>query len=252
MNTKQFQPILLILIVVIATLGMPRPAPLSVTLPEGHRAYEWEWTVKFENIKQSIAGKPSYSWREVLKQEIMDKLGKQVDEKGQPLHIIGEPQISVVDSSVRQFRDWSYLTVTAKAKTRFHGYFTEEPQGPSLVVITTSMVVALIIYKVAPLVIAGIIAIIVLDKLRQILVVIRDITTDYVEEKEYLVDDEGNLVLDDEGNPIVIRYYTSRTSNIGEISEWMPWIFNIILVVVIAFALIYLLPLFMGGKKRRK
>lgn len=270
LKPQQIQTIFFIAIIVIATIGMPRPKPLSIILPEGHRAYEWEWKLKFVGVPY---GTPTDKIKETTISKIKNRLTKEVDERGNPLQLIGEPEVTRM-TTVKTY--YAPISGTPYAHdyeitvlTGFHGYF-EEPEGP-LAVVTTAMVLA-IIYKVAPAIITAITAFIIMDTLKTIAIVVRDITTNYVEEIEYLTEDEyltdeaGNIVLDDtgkpvvtgrhlvldeEGNPIVISRRTSRTSTIG---EWMPWLTTMIIVVAIAFVVAFVVPSLIGvfGSKRRR
>lgn len=244
MKPQYFQAILFVAIILVATVLLPRPKPLTIILPEGHRAYEWEVALKItgnyrvgltEKISEVLSG-----IEEKIRGQFQKYLSKEVDEKGQPIRIIDAPKVVDTHFKTRQHRDWTYITeVTTTAKTRFHGSFTEG---------SIALAVTLIIVKLGPIILLGIIAIIALDKIVKIAEVIRDITTDYVHEEEYLVDDEGNLVLDDEGNPIVIKMYESRTSHV---TEWMPWLFNIVLVIAAAIVVAFVAPSLLGSKRRK-
>jgi len=177
---------------------------------------------------------------QAVKDQINSHLSKEVDEGGNRVQIIGEPDVVDYDFKVRPFRDWEYIEEwKGTARVRFHGKFTAS---------SIAVMVLAIVYKLGPMILAGIILIIVLDKIVKIAEVIRDITTDYVKTTEYLLDEEGNLVLDDKGKPIIIRTYEERTSTIG---EWMPWLFNIVLVIAIAIVAVMVLPMFRKGGRRR-
>lgn len=256
MKQQQIQALIFVMILLVGTLTLERPIslggikPLSIILPEDHRAYEWEWTVKFVYAQ---IGTSRDTIKSTIKNEIMEKLTNEVDEKGKPIQVIGEPEIvhmKVVKSYYVMGNVVAY-DYEITTRTRFHGYFSK-PEVPLVVEPVSATIVAMavvtLIAKVAPLIILGIIAILVLDKICTLAIVVRDITTDYVSEEEYAVDDEGNLILDDEGNPIVIRTFTSRTSTV---SNWMPWIFNIVLVLSIALVVAFVAPSFIGGRKKR-
>ena len=226
---------------------------MQTVLPEGHRAYEWEWTVKAGGMVvplTSTVGKELAKLNAEIQKQVQEKLGAEVDEQGNPVQIISISDVEKVDLKTRY--TGGYVThvriesYTAKVTTRFHGHFAP---ATGMAVVSVSLAVLAIIHKCAPWIIAGIILILGLEYIKQILSIARDITTDYVVEEIYAVDEEGNLILDDQGNPTVVGRRTYRKSRIEQI---MPWIFGIVAATGISIVLYFALRAFAPRRGKRR
>lgn len=217
LKRNQVWAIILIAVVSISVFTVAkRMLPLTISLPDGHRAYEWEWIVEARGPRPE-----TQNVQNELHDQIMEKLSVELDEQSNSVQIIDEPKVTVekiYDCSGTKYVE--KCTYRFKGITTFHGHFTEG---------SISLAVLAIIYKLAPLIISGIIVIMVLDRIQTITNTIRDITTDYVVEEVY--DEEGNLV-------------STRRYRKSLVSEWIPWVFAIIATIGVVAMVWRLVPLF--------
>lgn len=227
--------IILIGLLLVGTLAVTRMVPMRVAIPEDHRAYEWDWKAKHIHMS---TGKVR-QLEDTVQSQVTEKLSGQRDEEGEPLQFLGTPEI-LSAQRVNTYRVKGIVVAydyEVTVRTKMHGHFTKS---------SIAILLLAILYKCLPLIIAGVIAILVLDRLLTLADTVRDITTDYVVEEEYLVDENGNLVLDDEGNPVVVK---RKEYNQSLISEWLPWVFGIVAIIAGAIILSRALPLFGRGRR---